>query len=159
MKRSWLLLLAIGPMVAWLGCAAPNEGVRVMDRPVAGRAPVYSPENSLVDTYWRLVELNGKPAPLGSGGKEPHLVLQPDKPIARGFGGCNRFSAGYELDGERLGFHRIVATRMACAEGMDLEAEYLAALARVATWSRDGERLILRDADGTVLARFTLRPL
>lgn len=159
MKTGWRILVGIGPMVAWFGCAAPNEGARVMDRAAAGRAPIYTPADALVDTYWRLDELNGRPAPLGSGGKEAHLLLQPDKPTVRGFGGCNRFSGRYALDGNALSFHAMTSTRMACAEGMDLEAEYLAALGRVATWAREGERLTLRDADGNVVARFTLRPL
>lgn len=149
----------VGCLLACAGCAGPRAGVGVSDVATVGRAPIYGPADSPVDTYWKLLELNGKPAPHGSGGKEAHLLLQPDQPIARGFGGCNRFSARYELDGEKLRFRELVSTKRACAEGLDLESDYLAALGRVASWSRSGERLTLFDADGQPVARFMLRPL
>lgn len=151
-------VLAIAIAVCCAGCSAPNAGIRVSER-LAARPPIVGPEDSPVDNYWKLVELNGKPAPHGSGGKEAHLLLQLDKPIARGFGGCNRFSARYELDGEKLSFHELVATRVACAEGMDLESEYFDALLRAVVWTRAGDQLTLEDADGRAVARFRMRPL
>lgn len=112
-----------------------------------------------LDTYWKLVEMDGAPAPTGSGGKELHLLLQPDKPIARGFSGCNRFTGDYTLEGDRLSFGPLASTRMACAEGMDAETRFLTLLGEVAGWTREGDVLSLTGAGGQVLARFEARHL
>ncbi len=140
------------------GCAV-SEGPRVAESARLGRAPIEAPPDALIDVYWKLIELNGRPAPHGSGGKEAHLLLQVNKPVVRGFAGCNRFSGRYELAGNRVAFSELVATRMACAEGMELEREYLEALPRVRTWAREEDRLILSDEAGGVVARFMARPL
>ncbi|MCO5069204.1 MAG: META domain-containing protein [Kiritimatiellae bacterium] len=140
------------------GCVSgtPDGGVR--DNFLGERERMEIPAG-VADVYWKLTELNGNPAPHGSGGKEAHLLLQVTKPIARGFAGCNRFVGDYVLDGSALSFGELRRGDVVCAEGMPLEAEYLAALARVAAWSRDGETLSLSDAEGRVVARFMARAL
>lgn len=70
-----------------------------------------------------------------------------------GSGGCNQFNGAYTLDGAALAIGPIAATRRACLapEGVgEQEAAYLAALARVATWSFQDGRLRLRAADGAL---------
>lgn len=70
-----------------------------------------------------------------------------------GSAGCNRYSGGYEVEGEALSFGPAAATRMMCAEPeriMEQEAEFLAALGTVASWSIRGERLQLRSAEGSL---------
>lgn len=158
MKNARLLLCGIG-LAALTACTGPSSSITVKDQIPLGRARIAVPPNAVVDVYWKLIELNGAPAPLGSGGKEAHLLLQLDKPIVRGFGGCNRFSGEYVLDGDKLLFNRLISTRMACAEGMTLESEYLAALGRVAGWTREKQNLSLSDAAGQVVARFMAREL
>jgi len=78
-----------------------------------------------------------------------------------GSGGCNRFSGPYMLDGTALAIGPVVATRRACLapEGVgEQEAAYLAALARVATWSFREERLQLRAADGALQVEYRAAP-
>ncbi len=69
-----------------------------------------------------------------------------------GSAGCNRYSAGFTVEGERIEIAPAATTRMACPpEVMEQESAFLAALGSVATWRIEGERLELR-ADGGALA-------
>lgn len=108
---------------------------------------------SLEDTYWKLTSLGDAPLTASGPPREPHLILHPDDHRASGSGGCNRFTGSYELDGRALTFGPIASTMMACAEGMDTEAAFFAALRRVRAW-RIATGLELLDADGVVVARF-----
>lgn len=73
-----------------------------------------------------------------------------------GSAGCNRYTAGYILDGDALTIDPAASTLMACPEpASSVEAAYLAALARTARYSTDDTTLALVDADGTSLLTFT----
>jgi heat shock protein HslJ len=83
------------------------------------------------------------------------LLLQDGS--ATGSSGCNTFDGAYRIDGQSLTFdEQFAITRMACAdESMArVEAAYLAALPRVASWSVDGDELLLDDADGSRLLAY-----
>ena len=69
--------------------------------------------------------------------------------------GCNRYTAGYTIDGNALGIAEIATTRMACPPPADtIELAYLAALGQVAEWRSEKEELLLVDADGAELLRY-----
>lgn len=74
-----------------------------------------------------------------------------------GKAGCNRFSADYSKQNNALNIGIARTTRMFCAEAgvMELESNYLKALARAARFEVDGERLRLFDKDGALLVGFT----
>ena len=103
---------------------------------------------------WRAVDLNGfpvtDPAPtldLGSDGR------------ASGSGGCNSWSADYDLDSrEGLRFGPIASTKKACAPvPMEQEARFFDLLSRVRGYSRYGDgSLSLIGADGSAI-RFRRR--
>ncbi len=62
---------------------------------------------------------------------------------------CNRYSASYETDGDRLSVGPAAATRMACAPPlMQQEARFLSLLAGVRRWSVAGGALTLYSEDG-----------
>lgn len=70
-----------------------------------------------------------------------------------GSAGCNRYSGAYAVEGESLSFGPAAATRRMCAEParvMQQESEFLSALATVASWSVQVERLQLRTAEGSL---------
>ncbi len=71
-----------------------------------------------------------------------------------GFGGCNQYSAGYELDGQALTMGPIISTKMFCEGASDREAQYLGLLERVAGYEVDRESLRLVNADGEMLLGF-----
>jgi len=58
----------------------------------------------------------------------------------------------YELDGDRLSFPGMAATRMACKEGMETERAFLNALNKVKAWRITGQKLELLDEEGHVVA-------
>jgi heat shock protein HslJ len=73
-----------------------------------------------------------------------------------GFAGCNQMGGRYTMDGNTLRFIQIYTTRMACADGMDLEQQYLAALDGTREFRLEGNRLRLIGVAG-VLAEFDTR--
>ncbi len=105
-------------------------------------------------TYWRLATLQGQAVPAPSGPREAHLVLQRSSGRAAGLGGCNRFTASYELQGASLRFKQAAATRMACMDGMDTEQAFMKALDATTAWRIEGDRLLLIGVDQAVLAAF-----
>jgi heat shock protein HslJ len=74
-----------------------------------------------------------------------------------GFAGCNNFNGPYKTNGLNIKIGPLASTMKSCEapEGvMDQEAQYLAALQSAATYSRLGDRLELRTADGALAAEF-----
>jgi heat shock protein HslJ len=61
-----------------------------------------------------------------------------------------------DLSGDSLSFGPIVSTKMACADGDELERSFLAALPSVATYQVTNSALML-SGPGCVLARFRAR--
>jgi heat shock protein HslJ len=120
------------------------------DRTCAGRAGA-----RLTDTYWRLLEIAGAPVNVVDGHREPHLILRTtEPPDFRATVGCNTLRGGYDLDGAALTLRLSVAatTMMACPAPLATRERALkTALAGVAAWRVDGDRLALLDRDGAVL--------
>jgi len=112
------------------------------------------PDVTLVNTHWRLVELDGEPVTVADNQQEPHIRLQQEDSRVTGSGGCNRLMGSYELDGTRLTFGPVASTMMACPEGMDQEHAFGVALDATTGYLITGETLQLWDEDGLVCARF-----
>lgn len=120
----------------------------------SGSGGTSAPAVPLVATEWTLVELAGKPAPLGAGGRPATLVLAGADGRASGFAGCNRFMGSYQTAGKDLTIGPVAMTRMACDRGMELEQQYGAALAAVRHYRVAGKSLELSGDQGAV-ARLT----
>lgn len=110
----------------------------------------------LVNTNWRLTQLEGQIVDNPSSERAISLQLQPQNPRATGFAGCNRLFGGYLLEGDQLRFDQLGATKMACVDEnrMKLEQRYFDALARVARWKITDSSLELYGASGNPLATF-----
>ena len=111
----------------------------------------------LENTYWKLVRLGDQPVIVSPNRREPHLRLAPEGVRVQGFGGCNRFFGGYELQGQILRFDKMGMTRMSCPDGMDQEQAFMKALESAVQWNILGEHLELYGAGGEILARFESR--
>ncbi len=110
---------------------------------------------ALLNTRWRLVELDGQPVTLAAGQRELFLQLSGDGNRVRGFGGCNALSGRFEQGSDGLQFKALALTRRACAGAAGVqEAGYLAALQATAARQVVGDALQLRDAQGRVRLRF-----
>jgi len=112
------------------------------------------PDEPLTNTYWKLAMLGGAPVTPAPNQREAHFILQLAGNRVVGSGGCNRFTGGYETDGEKLTIGRLASTMMACAQGMDTEQKFLAALQQAARAKISGQRMELLDVSGKVLANF-----
>ena len=113
----------------------------------------------LENTYWKLTRLGDEPVLLVEQQREPHLVLHSGDNRVDGFGGCNRLTGGYTLEGSSIGFSQMASTQMACAEGAEIERAFTAALERVRSWRLIGQHLDLFDEAGELVARFEARYL
>ena len=84
----------------------------------------------------------------------PSAAFIPDGSVF-GSTGCNRYRGTYTVDGDSLTIDAGGSTLIACPPPKDeIERAYLAALGDVASWSMDGEQLVLSDADGNELLRY-----
>lgn len=111
-------------------------------------APTAAP---LPSGEWRLVD---------GGARPPTIAFQTEGEAERaaGFAGCNRwFGAVTRSDAGAVSLSAIGATRMACMEGdtMQREAAFLEQLGRVTAVREDAGALVLSDASGTAVLRFT----
>lgn len=149
--RSTIRVLLI---LATLGCARTEQPVPAADSvPTPTPPAVAAAPMPITDRDWALTGLGERTNPIGSGDRSPTLRLESATSRASGFAGCNRFSGPYTLGGDSLSFGALAATKMACAQGNDVEVAYLAALARVRTFTATDSVLTLL-GDGEAVATF-----
>lgn len=83
----------------------------------------------------------------------PSLSFTPGGRV-QGQGGCNGFSGPYLAEGTSLRIGPVAATMMGCRGAIgEQEARFLAALAQVRGWRREGDVLHLTNAEGATLIR------
>jgi len=74
-----------------------------------------------------------------------------------GSAGCNNYTTTYEADDNQISIGPAASTRMFCAEPegtADQESQYLAALENAAIYTIEGNRLEIRDANGSGVASY-----
>lgn len=128
-------------LIAMFAACSPKSPPDAAD--AVDRAP-------LIGTEWRLVELERSPAPLGAENRPATLMLSAEGRRAGGFGGCNRFVGTYALKGDSLRLGPLAMTRMACAQGNELEVRFTQRLDRVRTYRISGRGLELMAGDSVV---------
>lgn len=116
-------------------------------------APV--PKAPLESTTWQLIALDGELQPEYN---IPTLILNPAEQRAVGYGGCNRFFAGYTVKGQQLTLSAPGSTMMACdPAAMKVEQRYLKDLPQITRYRIDGDTLDLFVGDDMRL-RFRAKP-
>jgi len=108
---------------------------------------------SLLDTYWKLLELPEAPVVTPEGMREAHFILASSESRTHGFSGCNNFFGSYKNDNDSLSFSALGSSRMACAKGMDTEQAFLKALGETTRVTINGQFMELY-SEGRLLARF-----
>ncbi|GGC85955.1 META domain-containing protein [Vreelandella lutescens] len=112
-----------------------------------------APDESLTNTYWKLISINGNPITAADNAREAHIVLHTESDRLAGATGCNTLSGRYQHTGQQLTFHPIATTKMACpAAQMRSEQAMLSALQHTKRWGISGSRLELTNARGEPLA-------
>ena len=92
----------------------------------------------LLDTEWRLIEIEGRRSIQTTGERQPHVRFLREGNRVEGFSGCNSFSGTYELNGTHLRITGpMMMTKRACAQS-DLntqESRFIAALTATTTYT------------------------
>jgi heat shock protein HslJ len=118
---------------------------------VSATSKAGTPMTSLDGTGWRLKELPGiEPGALAKLGRPVAVRFEAGR--ASGYAGCNNFTGGYKLEGDRLFFGPVAATQMACPEpGSSIEQAFHRALQ--GTWRVEvaGNDLTARTDSGATL--------
>ena len=146
-RQTWTTL-RFAAILALAGACAQPPGSPLS--PVTFRAAV-------AGTDWELHELRGAAAPLGAGGRRATIRFDADTARVSGFAGCNRYFGAYALEGATLRFSGLGMTKMACAQGMDLEQQLAAALQATSRYQLAERELTLFNDAGAV-AKF-VRPV
>ncbi len=116
---------------------------------------IFAEQNrALSGTTWTVTSYNnGKQAVVGVLDGTTLTAIFGDDGQLSGSAGCNNYMTSYEVSDQSLRVGQIASTRKLCAEPagvMEQEARFLEALATVATYTIDGERLELRTSDGAL---------
>jgi len=139
----WLICVLAGAIVT----ASPSQ-LRLS----AQTAPDGARRTSLEQTYWRVIELGGKPVPPQDAARDAHMTLEGRR--LSGSDGCNRITGAYTVSGGDVTFGQIAATQMACASSSDIEQPFRDALANASRLTVSAGRLTLFNASGAKLAVF-----
>ncbi|MFC6329498.1 META domain-containing protein [Alloalcanivorax gelatiniphagus] len=129
--------------------------LRVLDgdqEPVTLPLSSASANADLANTYWKLLQVEGRavPAPQGQN-RQAHLVFHAQQGEVKGNTGCNSLSGRYQSEDRRLTLENLASTEMACT-GDNVADDFMAVLSRVASFQVEGQRLNLYDGEGTLLA-------
>ncbi len=106
----------------------------------------------LEGTPWQAVGINnGRGGVVSSNITRLATAVFADGKIS-GNASCNRFSASYEIQGDRITIGQVATTRKQCPESgvMEQERQYLQALRRARTVTLTSDKLELRDENGSL---------
>ncbi len=139
------------------GQVAPGAIAPSASGPIA-KISIPDPGTTLIATDWVLVSLGDRANPQGAGGRPVTLRIDvsPDA-VAAGFAGCNRYTGSYTVRRDSITFGPSASTKMACAQGMDVEQAYLSTLPKVLTYAIEDSTLTFIGASGA-LATYRDRP-
>jgi len=116
---------------------------------VCEKATVQTP---LKNTYWKLVEMRGKPVEAHPDQREIHILFRPDNTQLTGFTGCNVLVGNYHIQDDGLRISLKVPELSACPY-LDDETRLVHSLKHSSTFRIHGESLALL-ARGRALLRF-----
>ena len=113
--------------------------------------------SSVIEKYWKLIELNGNTIILtGNPKRQAHLIMKALDNRIGGNGGCNSFFGNYEIPGNnRISFSKIGATKMAC-NNMEIENQFFKVLEMTDNFTMRNDTLSLNKAKMAPLARFVV---
>lgn len=106
----------------------------------------------LLQTYWRLRELNGAPVEQFPDQPEPHLILR-DNGQASGSDGCNNFFMNWKRKDATLSFSSGGSTLRLCPQGEEQARAMHDMFSKVDEWNISGSMLELRSKN-SILAVF-----
>jgi heat shock protein HslJ len=138
--RFGIAAIALGAMMAGAGCSTSEEAA--------------TPQ--LAGTTWRAETIMGRPVVESS---VATITFEPDGRV-HGGSGCNRYFGTSTVDGDRVSFGAMGATKMACPEPlMDQETRFFRALESAERWTIDDQgMLVMHSAGADEPSRFARSP-
>jgi len=109
-------------------------------------------KTNLTGTTWHLIEIDGQKVHLEEQMQQPYFILDPKEQKWKGIGACNSIDGSYLVKGEVFLIKRLISSRMACPNGMDVETSFIRALNSTETYQINGYLLQLRDQEGVIRA-------
>jgi putative lipoprotein len=146
------LLLILTILLCLAACAQSDSGGTLANTLAESAEDGLKPDVPLVNTYWKLVELNGGTVQPGEG-KELHMILKGDDRVG-GYSGCNQFMGSVTVSDDDLSFGPIAGTRRMCEGSMEQENAFLQALENAYRYAITGEDLAIENANGEIMMRF-----
>jgi putative lipoprotein len=143
---------AVAPLAPATPVVIVTDLVARTELPVSASTATQAPvAPAILDTLWTATLIAGAaPVPRSA----ISLTIGADM-RAGGTGGCNAYFSQAELDGDKLAFSSVAATRKACADTINQQEQaFFAALAATASWQVSGDDLTLFGADGKALLMF-----
>lgn len=119
----------------------PNAQAKPAEQPAPPKADKQFPAGAA----WIAVTVNGRPVI----GERPSVLID-DNFRARGFGGCNTFSAtAYPLRGQGFAVGPVASTRKACDKAvMDQERAFFVAFRSAQNWDTQEGAFLLKGPNG-----------
>ncbi len=106
----------------------------------------------LTGVKWVLEKMNGEKIQTKETDNEMFIQFNEADKQVNGKAACNRFFGGYEMDGRKLNFSQMGATRMTCPD-INIESEFFKILENTDNYEIKDHQLFLRQKD-KVLAVF-----
>jgi uncharacterized lipoprotein YbaY/heat shock protein HslJ len=116
----------------------------------------------LVNSYWRITQLDGNPVTVASGRRQPHVILREagGKQTYSATVGCNGIAGDVAVTNDQIAFGPGRATMMSCGPELDaLERQLGVMLGKAKRWRVFGNTLEFRDEAGMRLALFEATPM
>ena len=83
--------------------------------------------------------------------KNPTMILDFDKNVISGNAGCNHYSGGFVVKGNKIKIDNVVGTKMYC-QNMKIEKEFFKNLATISSFNvKDNQFLLFNDANELVM--------
>ena len=122
MIRQLTLYVLISILFVAAGCSS---------RTIGNHETMEQPDESLINTYWKLMKLDGAPVIAKENFREAHMVLHQDASRLAGATGCNTLMGSYQVENEHITFNQVATTKRACpAPQMETERNFLAPSSR-----------------------------
>ena len=150
---NYILVSAV--IASLFACSTPQQASTQVPA-VAPEVVVNQPATPLTETYWKLIDLNGKPVAGGDREtREAHLILKKEENRIQGHSSCNRFFGSYTLgEMNRISFGSIGSTKMACFDEENVELRFFDVLGKTDSYTIVGDTLSLHRARMAPLAKF-----
>ncbi|MBU2970095.1 META domain-containing protein [Pseudoalteromonas sp. C2R02] len=119
-------------------------------------AQSYKSNAPLINSYWKMLEVNKQTILVSEGQREAFIQLRHNNKI-KGFTGCNHITGSYSVNTtssqQTLRFNKINTTEKFCTEGMELQTSIAPMLQKVNSYKISGDSLFLYNKNNDVIAK------